>query len=84
MWTGSKSVLRYKSLSLWGSIASGGNESNERGSFFFLKGWLSCCGGKGRDFHFWLDEWVGVGPLCSRYPRVFRVVSNKDSSVCES
>lgn len=56
------------------------------GVFFFVKGWafLLRREGKGRDFHFWLDEWVGVGPLCSRYPRVLRVVSNKDSSVWES
>lgn len=36
-----------------------------------------------RDVHFLYDDWVGVGSLLVLSPRVFRVVSNKESSVRE-
>lgn len=39
--------------------------------------------GDGRDIHFWHDDWVGVGPLYNSFPRVFRAISNKKSSVSE-
>ena len=33
--------------------------------------------------HLWYDDWVGVGPLRLLFPRIFRVVSNKEASVKE-
>lgn len=32
---------------------------------------------------FWLDDWVDVRLLLSLFPRLFRVVSNKQSSIQE-
>lgn len=32
---------------------------------------------------FWLDDCVRVGPLCLLHPKVFRVVSNNESSVSD-
>lgn len=29
-------------------------------------------------FFFLYEDWVGLGPLCSLFPRVCRMVSNKD------
>ena len=37
--------------------------------------------GEGSDICFWSDDRVGVGPECRLFPRVFRVVPNKESSV---
>ena len=42
------------------------------GGKLFVKGWDSWC---------WLDDWLEVDLLHSRFPRVFRVMSNKESSV---
>ena len=39
--------------------------------------------GDGRFLRFWLDDWVGVGPLCELFLRVFRLVSNKESVVSD-
>lgn len=39
--------------------------------------------GNGRRVRFLLDDWAGVGPLTLLYPRVFRVVSNKEASIYE-
>lgn len=33
--------------------------------------------GDGESIHFWFDDWVGVGPSCILFPRVFGVVCNK-------
>lgn len=56
-----------------------GDESNPWGEVFARGvGFLI---GEGRRVHFWSDDWVGVGPLSMRYRRVFREVSNKESSV---
>lgn len=30
---------------------------------------------------FLLDDWVGIGPLVSLFQRLFRVVSNKQTSI---
>lgn len=30
---------------------------------------------------FWFDDWMGVGPLSILFPRVFRIPSNKESSI---
>lgn len=38
---------------------------------------------EGRWIHFWFDNWARVGPLHVLYHRVFRVLSNKFSSVSE-
>lgn len=32
---------------------------------------------------FWVDDWLGKGALSLSFPRLFRVVSNRDSSVKE-
>ena len=37
--------------------------------------------GNGRDVRFWLDDWVRVGPSCGLFPRLFRLVANKESFV---
>lgn len=39
--------------------------------------------GDGKDVSCWLDAWVGVGPLCSLVPRLFRLTVKKESSVSE-
>lgn len=38
-------------------------------------------GGQGREVRFLLDDWVGVRPLSELFPRLFRVVLNKESAV---
>lgn len=82
-------VYRYRCLRLflsivcrvfWGSIAHLGDESNCWGRIF-IEAWailLERGGGCS-----WFDDWVGLGHLYVLYPRVFRVVSNKESSVNE-
>lgn len=37
----------------------------------------------GKSVDFWLDDWLGLGPLYSLFPSIFNVVSNKESSVNE-
>ena len=37
--------------------------------------------GEGKSVLFLFDDWVGIGPFWSLLPRLFRVVSNKESSV---
>lgn len=49
----------------------------------FRKGVGFPIGGDGRRGCFLLDDRAGVGPLTLLYPRVFRVVSNKEASVYE-
>ena len=39
--------------------------------------------GEGDSVRFWFDDQVGMGLLYRLFPRVFRVVSNKESSVKE-
>ena len=39
--------------------------------------------GEGDGVRFWFYDWVGVGPLCFLYPRVSKVVSNKECCVKE-
>ena len=36
----------------------------------------------GNDVGFWLDDWLGVGPLRGLFHVVFRVVFDKESIVC--
>lgn len=48
----------------------------------FVKG-LGFKVGEASSVWFWFDDWVGEGPLCLLYPRVFRVASNKECSVKE-
>lgn len=36
---------------------------------------------EGDGVRFWYDDWMAVGPLCLLFPKVFRVVSSKESSV---
>ena len=58
-----------------------GDESNVRGKAFvkalgFMVGeWVSVC--------FLFDDCMGVGPLHLLFPRMFRVASNKETSVKE-
>ena len=35
------------------------------------------------DVRFWLDDWVGEGPLCELFHRIFRVVTNKETAVSD-
>ena len=37
----------------------------------------------GRNVRFWLDDWVGLGPLCELFLRIFRVVSIKESIISD-
>ena len=39
--------------------------------------------GDGSDVRFWMDGWVGKGPLCGIFPRLFRLTVNKESSISE-
>lgn len=39
--------------------------------------------GNGRSVRFWLDNWVGVGPLCRLFPKLFRLSVNKEASVSD-
>lgn len=39
--------------------------------------------GVGDNARFWYDDWVSAVPLHLLFPRVFKVVSNKESSVKE-
>lgn len=32
---------------------------------------------------FWFDDWVGMGPSAGLFPQVFRVASNKESSLSD-
>lgn len=48
---------------------------------FYPGGQALWCGVGGRDIGFWMDDWVGVRPPCELFPRVFMVVSNKESKV---
>lgn len=61
----------------WGVISNFGDVSNVRGKVF-EKG-LGFNVGEGANVRFWLDDYEGVGPLCNLFPRVYEVVSNKES-----
>ncbi|GKE07560.1 RNA-directed DNA polymerase, eukaryota, reverse transcriptase zinc-binding domain protein [Tanacetum coccineum] len=39
--------------------------------------------GNGESTRFWIDKWVGNSPLCSSFPRLFRLDSNPLCRVCE-
>ena len=76
-----KKVPRYRLSGLWAVISSFGDVSKVRGEIL-VEG-FGFIVGKGERVRFWFDDWVGVGPLQFLYPRVFRVVSNKECSVKE-
>lgn len=40
--------------------------------------------GGGQQVRFWIDFWVGNGPLCERYNRLYTVVEYKDCLISES
>ena len=69
----------YCRSGVWRVIASVGDESNIRGETFH-KG-LGFVVGVGRGVRFWLDSWLGVGPLYSLFPRLFRLAIKNDYSV---
>lgn len=52
---------------------------NSRGRFF-VNGWASELGREVK-FFFWVDDWLGVGLLFQLFPRIFKVMSNKKSSI---
>lgn len=70
---------RYHKSGCWGAIVSVGDVSLEwekvlsKGASFVV--------GDGRDVKFLINDRVGVGTLCELFPRVFRVMSNKESAV---
>ena len=72
---------KYRRSSQWGGIVSVGDESFTVGKI--LSKGVGYVVGEGSEVRFWLDDLVGVGPLCGLFPRVFRVVSNKESTVNE-
>ncbi|PWA44060.1 hypothetical protein CTI12_AA506990 [Artemisia annua] len=39
--------------------------------------------GNGESTYFWTDKWVGNSPLCSVFPRLYRLESNKQCRVCD-
>ncbi|GJW04128.1 hypothetical protein Tco_1562984 [Tanacetum coccineum] len=39
--------------------------------------------GNGESTCFWTDKWVGNSPLCSTFPRLYRLESNKQCRVCD-
>ncbi|PWA85227.1 RNA-directed DNA polymerase, eukaryota, Reverse transcriptase zinc-binding domain protein [Artemisia annua] len=39
--------------------------------------------GNGENTRFWIDKWVGNSPLCSAFPRLFRIESQKNCRVSE-
>ncbi|GJS24096.1 hypothetical protein Tco_0452728 [Tanacetum coccineum] len=73
-------LIRGKS-SPWLQIAKLNGELNILGidlhSIFKLKI------GNGQNTHFWTDMWVGNAPLCSIYPRLFRIEGDHNCSVSE-
>ena len=61
-------------------------------SHFLFRRWVQCQGevfnksvgfrvGEGKNIHFWYDDWVAIGKFWPLFPRLFRVVCNKESSV---
>ena len=76
-----KSPYIYMLSSLGAVNSSFGDVSKVRGEIL-VEG-FGFIVGKGERVRFWFDDWVGVGPLQFLYPRVFRVVSNKECSVKE-
>lgn len=76
-----KFVFKNRMSGKWSSIARVGNESIKRGRIFASGvGYLVR---EERRVLFWVDDCSGIGPLCVLFPRVFRVVSNKKSSVSD-
>lgn len=64
---------------MWKAIASVEDESNLRAETLYKGvGFVVWDGG---DVRFRLDDWVGVGPFCGLFPRLFILVVKKDSSV---
>lgn len=76
-----KRVTRYRLSGFWAIILSFEDLSSFRGAVFSRS--LGFKVGEGGNISFWFDDWAGVGSLCHLFPRVFRVVSNKEFSVKE-
>lgn len=75
-----KRVPRYRLSWLWVVISSFGDVSKKMGSFLTRDWDLKL--GRGVRVRFGIMNGC-VGPLCLRFQRLFRVVSNKESSVKE-
>lgn len=72
-------VPRYGLDNVWGSILRVRDESHACGVMFH-KG-VGFKVGEGNKVHFWVDDWLGKEPLMRVYTRLFRLASNKLSSV---
>lgn len=62
---------------MWQNILSFGDVLL-RGLFVRGMGFLV---GEGHRVHLWIDDLLGMGPLCASFPRLFRIVITKSSSV---
>lgn len=72
---------RHRRSGQWRGIVSVGNESTVMEDF--LSKGVGFVVAEGRNVSFWLDDWVGVGPIYVLFSRIFRVVANKESSVMD-
>ena len=59
----------YHRSSQWGGIVSVGDESPTMEKILFEG--VGYVVWEGSEVRFWLDNWVGVGPSCGLFPRVF-------------
>lgn len=50
------------------------------GERFFVKGWVSELGREVKSFS-WVNDWLGVGLLSQLFPKIFKAMSNKKSSI---
>ena len=76
-----KLVPSYCRSGVWRDIIYVGDKSNMRGKALH-KG-VGFIIGDGTCVRFWLDDWVGMGPLSELFPRIFRLVVNKESCVSD-
>lgn len=67
---------KYRRSRIWGGIVAVADTSNVRVEL--LSKGVGFVVGDGRCIRFWFDDLVGRGPLCELFPRLFRVVSNKE------
>lgn len=70
---------RYKVSGMWRNILSFGDVSSCCGDLF-VRG-MGYLVGEGHQVLFGIDDLLGMGPLCSSFPRLFRIVVTKSSLV---
>eukprot|EP00268_Persea_americana_P062604 TRINITY_DN8040_c1_g2_i5.p1 TRINITY_DN8040_c1_g2~~TRINITY_DN8040_c1_g2_i5.p1 ORF type:complete len:221 (+),score=17.67 TRINITY_DN8040_c1_g2_i5:284-946(+) len=76
---GSLNVSVSKGCQVNGVITCFGEVSNVRGEIFNKS--VGFRVGEGKNVRFWYDDWVGIGKFWSLFPKLFRVICNKESFV---